>query len=78
MRIHPFSFHLHSARALEGGKGKGKGRENCSLATPSKTFSRLLLFHFKLEFLELYQTISDSLSARKQADRQAGGRASRE
>lgn len=53
---------------------EGKGREeDCSRATPSKTYSRLLLFHFKLEFLELYQTISDSLSARKQAGRQVDG-----
>lgn len=53
MRIHSFSFLFifTSARALEG---KGKGREeNPSRATPSKTFSRVLLFHFKLEFLEL-------------------------
>lgn len=66
MRIH--SLFIFTARVLWR---KGKGREeDCSLATPSKTFSRLLLFHFGLEFLELYQTISDSLSA----GRQVGGR----
>lgn len=45
------SLFIFTARVLWR---KGKGREeNCSRATPSKTFSRLLLFHFKLEFLEL-------------------------
>lgn len=45
-----------SQRACFGGEGKGR-EENCSRATPSKTFSRVLLFHFKLELieLELYQ-----------------------
>lgn len=72
MKIHSLSL-TFTARVLWS-QGKGKGRENCSLATPSQTFSRLLPFHFKLEFLELYQTISDSLSAGRQVGRQVDGR----